>query len=132
MTGAEALYADMGHFGKKPIWLAQYGIVFPSLLLNYAGQSALILAGADSKQNLFYTLCPPVLRVPLIILAALATIIASQAIITGAFSMTRRHTAWLVTLITHQADGGGKLRSDLYRDNQLAADGGNHRAGGVL
>lgn len=100
VTGAEALYADMGHFGKKPIWLAWYGIVFPSLLLNYAGQSALILAGADSKQNLFYTLCPPVLQVPLIILAALATIIASQAIITGAFSMTRQaiQLGWLPRL----------------------------------
>ena len=100
VTGAEALYADMGHFGKKPIWLAWYGIVFPSLLLNYAGQSALILTGADSKQNLFYTLCPPVLQVLLIILAALATIIASQAIITGAFSMTRQaiQLGWLPRL----------------------------------
>lgn len=100
VTGAEALYADMGHFGKKPIWLAWYGIVFPSLLLNYAGQSALILAGADSRQNLFYTLCPPVLQVPLIVLAALATIIASQAIITGAFSMTRQaiQLGWLPRL----------------------------------
>ncbi|MDA5604181.1 KUP/HAK/KT family potassium transporter [Enterobacter sp. PI-10] len=100
VTGAEALYADMGHFGKKPIWLAWYGVVFPSLLLNYAGQSALILAGADSKQNLFYTLCPPVLQVPLIVLAALATIIASQAIITGAFSMTRQaiQLGWLPRL----------------------------------
>lgn len=100
VTGAEALYADMGHFGKKPIWLAWYGIVFPSLLLNYAGQSALILAGADSKQNLFYTLCPPVLQVPLIVLAALATIIACQAIITGAFSMTRQaiQLGWLPRL----------------------------------
>ncbi|WP_434923851.1 potassium transporter Kup [Enterobacter asburiae] len=100
VTGAESLYADMGHFGKKPIWLAWYGIVFPSLLLNYAGQSALILAGADSKQNLFYTLCPPVLQVPLIVLAALATIIASQAIITGAFSMTRQaiQLGWLPRL----------------------------------
>lgn len=104
VTGAEALYADMGHFGKKPIWLAWYGIVFPSLLLNYAGQSALILAGADSKQNLFYTLCPPVLQVPLIILAALATIIASQAIITGAFSMTRQaiQLGWLPRLSIKQ------------------------------
>lgn len=100
VTGAEALYADMGHFGKKPIWLAWYGVVFPSLLLNYAGQSALVLAGADSKQNLFYTLCPPVLQVPLIVLAALATIIASQAIITGAFSMTRQaiQLGWLPRL----------------------------------
>lgn len=90
VTGAEALYADMGHFGKKPIWFAWYGVVFPALVLNYAGQSALILAGADSKHNIFFLLCPPVLQVPLILLATLATIIASQAIITGAFSMTRQ------------------------------------------
>ncbi|MEH0885079.1 KUP/HAK/KT family potassium transporter [Enterobacter sp. UNJFSC 003] len=100
VTGAEALYADMGHFGKKPIWLAWYGIVFPALLLNYAGQSALILSGADSKKNIFFMLCPPALQVPLIILAALATIIASQAIITGAFSMTRQaiQLGWLPRL----------------------------------
>ncbi|WP_336210976.1 potassium transporter Kup [Enterobacter sp. P82] len=100
VTGAEALYADMGHFGKKPIWLAWYGVVFPALLLNYAGQSALILAGADSKQNLFFMLCPPAMQFPLIILAALATIIASQAIITGAFSMTRQaiQLGWLPRL----------------------------------
>jgi len=100
VTGAEALYADMGHFGKKPIWLAWYGVVFPALLLNYAGQSALILAGADSRQNIFFLLCPSVLQVPLIVLAALATIIASQAIITGAFSMTRQaiQLGWLPRL----------------------------------
>lgn len=100
VTGAEALYADMGHFGKKPIWLAWYGAVFPALLLNYAGQSALILAGADSTKNVFFMLCPGALQVPLIVLAALATIIASQAIITGAFSMTRQaiQLGWLPRL----------------------------------
>lgn len=100
VTGAEALYADMGHFGKKPIWFAWYGVVFPALLLNYAGQSALILAGADSSKNVFFLLCPAFLQVPLIILAALATIIASQAIITGAFSMTRQaiQLGWLPRL----------------------------------
>jgi KUP system potassium uptake protein len=90
----------MGHFGKKPIWLAWYGVVFPALLLNYAGQSALILAGADSTKNVFFMLCPGALQVPLIVLAALATIIASQAIITGAFSMTRQaiQLGWLPRL----------------------------------
>ncbi|ENT2992317.1 potassium transporter Kup [Raoultella planticola] len=90
VTGAEALYADMGHFGKKPIWMAWFGLAFPALLLNYAGQSAIILAGADISQNIFFRLCPPFLQIPLVILATLATIIASQAIITGAFSMTRQ------------------------------------------
>ncbi|WP_268619390.1 KUP/HAK/KT family potassium transporter, partial [Escherichia coli] len=66
VTGAEALYADMGHFGKRPIWLAWFGIVFPSLLLNYAGQAALILSGADVTQNIFFRVCPPALLVPLV------------------------------------------------------------------
>lgn len=100
VTGAEALYADMGHFGKKPIWMAWFGLVFPSLLLNYAGQSALILAGADITHNVFFRLCPPIMQIPLVILATLATIIASQAIITGAFSMTRQaiQLGWLPRL----------------------------------
>ncbi|MDX6038705.1 potassium transporter Kup [Scandinavium lactucae] len=100
VTGAEALYADMGHFGKKPIWLAWFGLVFPSLVLNYAGQSALLLSGADISHNIFFRLCPPALQIPLVILATLATIIASQAIITGAFSMTRQtiQLGWLPRL----------------------------------
>ncbi|MGO2368044.1 MAG: potassium transporter Kup [Serratia sp. (in: enterobacteria)] len=104
VTGAEALYADMGHFGKKPIWLAWFGIVFPSLLLNYAGQAAPILSGADVTQNIFFRLCPPVLQIPLVILATLATIIASQAIISGAFSMTRQaiQLGWLPRLQVKQ------------------------------
>lgn len=104
VTGAEALYADMGHFGKKPIWLAWFAIVFPSLLLNYAGQAALLLSGADVTQNIFFRLCPPVLQIPLVILATLATIIASQAIISGAFSMTRQaiQLGWLPRLRVKQ------------------------------
>jgi KUP system potassium uptake protein len=100
VTGAEALYADMGHFGKKPIWIAWFAIVFPSLLLNYAGQAALILSGADISQNIFFRLCPPIMQIPLVILATLATIIASQAIISGAFSMTRQaiQLGWLPRL----------------------------------
>ncbi len=104
VTGAEALYADMGHFGKKPVWIAWFGLVFPSLLLNYAGQSALILAGADITQNIFFYLCPPAMQIPLVILATLATIIASQAMITGAFSMTRQaiQLGWLPRLRVKQ------------------------------
>lgn len=104
VTGAEALYADMGHFGRKPIWLAWFAIVFPSLLLNYAGQAALILSGADVTQNIFFRLCPPILQIPLVILATLATIIASQAIISGAFSMTRQaiQLGWLPRLRVKQ------------------------------
>jgi KUP system potassium uptake protein len=90
VTGAEALYADMGHFGARPIRRAWYGLVLPSLLLNYAGQTALVATGAPISDNIFYRLCPPALLVPLIVLATVATIIASQSIVTGAFSMTRQ------------------------------------------
>ena len=90
ITGAEALYADMGHIGARPIRLIWYGLVLPALVLNYAGQTALLLSGAPVDDNVFYRLCPPELLLPLIVLATAATVIASQAIITGAFSMTRQ------------------------------------------
>ena len=113
VTGAEALYADMGHFGAGPIRLAWSAIVFPSLVLNYAGQSALLLVGETSADNIFYRLCPSVLLVPLIILATVATIIASQSIITGAFSMTRQaiRLGWLPPLHISQtsAEGYGQI-----------------------
>jgi len=90
-TGAEALYADMGHFGPRPIRLSWYGLVLPALLLNYAGQTSLVIDGAVPKDaNPFYVLCPSNLQLPLVVLATIATIIASQAIISGAFSMTRQ------------------------------------------
>jgi KUP system potassium uptake protein len=90
VTGAEALYADLGHFGRVPIRLAWSSLVFPALVLNYSGQAAYALSGAPIEGNIFYNLCPAPLLPPLVILATLATIIASQAVITGAFSMTRQ------------------------------------------
>jgi KUP system potassium uptake protein len=109
VTGAEALYADMGHFGARPIRLAWSALVFPSLVLNYAGQAALVLNGAPTSDNIFYRLCPPVLLVPLILLATIATIIASQSIITGAFSMTRQaiQLGWLPRLQIKQTSEEG-------------------------
>ncbi|MEF3367368.1 potassium transporter Kup [Methylocystis sp. 9N] len=90
-TGAEALYADMGHFGRRPIRLAWYGLVLPALVLNYAGQTALLVdRPVSASANPFFDLCPPALQLPLVALATLATVIASQSIITGAFSMTRQ------------------------------------------
>jgi KUP system potassium uptake protein len=90
-TGAEALYADMGHFGAGPIRLTWYGLVLPTLLLNYAGQTALLVGGeAKAGSNPFFALCPANLQLPLVALATVATIIASQAIISGTFSMTRQ------------------------------------------
>ncbi|KRE20895.1 potassium transport protein Kup [Bosea sp. Root483D1] len=90
VTGAEALYADMGHFGRGPIRSAWIFLVFPALWLNYLGQGALILSDPTAIDNPFYKLAPPALILPLVIMATLATIIASQAVITGAFSLTRQ------------------------------------------
>jgi KUP system potassium uptake protein len=89
VTGTEALYADMGHFGKAPIRRAWIFFVMPALLLNYFGQGALILGDPSTIQNPFYLLAPAWARVPLLVLATLAAIIASQAVISGAFSLTR-------------------------------------------
>jgi KUP system potassium uptake protein len=109
VTGAEALYADMGHFGSRPIKFAWFGIVFPSLILNYAGQAALVLEGAPTDGNIFFRLCPAPLLLPLIGLATVATIIASQSIITGAFSMTRQaiQLGWLPRLYIKQTSSEG-------------------------
>ena len=109
VTGAEALYADMGHFGRLPIQLAWSAIVFPCLVLNYAGQTALVLNGTPAGENIFYALCPKDLLVPLLVLATVATIIASQSIITGAFSMTRQaiQLGWLPRLRITQTSALG-------------------------
>ncbi len=90
VTGAEALYADMGHFGRKPISFSWLWIVLPALMLNYLGQGALLMGDASAIKNPFYLLAPEQFRLPLVILATLATIIASQAVISGAFSVTRQ------------------------------------------
>jgi KUP system potassium uptake protein len=92
ITGGEALYADMGHFGKKPIRMAWFGYVSPALILNYFGQGALLISEPGNQQalaNPFYSLVPEALLLPMILLATVATVIASQAVISGAFSMTR-------------------------------------------
>ncbi len=90
ITGAEALYADMGHFGLKPIRYAWFSFVFPALLINYFGQGALLLGHPEAIQNPFYLLAPTWALYPLLILSTLATVIASQAVISGAFSVTRQ------------------------------------------
>ena len=90
VTGAEALYADMGHFGRQPIKLAWFCIAFPSLVLNYFGQGSLLLLDPKNIENPFYLMAPNWLLVPLILLSAIATIIASQAVISGAYSISRQ------------------------------------------
>ena len=90
VTGAEALYADMGHFGRGPIRLAWTTVVFPALALNYLGQGALVLARPETVGNSFFLMAPGWLLLPLVLLATVATVIASQAVITGAFSLTHQ------------------------------------------
>ena len=90
VTGGEALYADLGHFGRKPIQMAWLGFVLPSLVINYFGQGALVLANPAAIENPFYRLVPETLLIPMVVLATAATVIASQAVITGAFSLTRQ------------------------------------------
>jgi KUP system potassium uptake protein len=109
VTGAEALYADMGHFGPKPIRLSWSFVVFPALILNYAGQAAIVLADGPTGGNIFYRLCPAPLLTPLIILATIATVIASQSIITGAYSMTRQaiQLNWLPRMTIKQTSEEG-------------------------
>jgi KUP system potassium uptake protein len=89
-TGAEALYADMGHFGKRPIRWAWTGLVLPSLALNYMGQGALLMRDASALANPFFRLFPETWLIPAVVLATLATVIASQAVISGAYSMTKQ------------------------------------------
>jgi len=90
VTGAEALYADLGHFGKKPIRLAWFSVVMPALVLNYFGQGALLLKNPAAVKNPFYLMAPDWALIPLLVLATLAAVIASQALITGAFSVTKQ------------------------------------------
>jgi KUP system potassium uptake protein len=112
VTGAEALYADRGHFGAMPIRRTWFGIVFPAVLLSYLGQSALILAHPDAIRNPFYLLVPSGGRVAMVFLATIATIIASQAAITGSFSIARQavQLGFLPRLkISHTSDLEGQI-----------------------
>jgi len=90
VTGGEALYADLGHFGRRPIQLMWYAVVWPALVLNYFGQGALVLGNPATAENPFYLLAPPWFLLPLVVLATAATIIASQAVISGVYSMTQQ------------------------------------------
>jgi KUP system potassium uptake protein len=90
VTGTEALYADLGHFGRKPMWIAWFALVFPALTLNYLGQAALVLTEPTARENPFFLLFPEWALIPVVVLATAATVIASQAVITGAYSLARQ------------------------------------------
>src|SRR5204863_1487036 len=90
VTRGEALYADMGHFGKRAIRIGWFGLVMPALLLNYFGQAAFVIANPEAIKNPFYLMVPGWALLPMVVLATVASVIASQAVISGAFSLTRQ------------------------------------------
>ena len=90
VTGGEALYADLGHFGKSAIRLAWYGVAMPALVLNYLGQGAIVLGAPEMRENPFFLMVPELLLTPLVLLATAATVIASQAVLSGVFSVVHQ------------------------------------------
>ena len=121
VTGGEALYADMGHFGKRPIRLAWYGLVMPALVINYFGQGALLLARPrERSSNPFYLMAPDWALLPLVVLATAATVIASQALITAAFSVTKQAIQLGIPAAhARPAHLGARHRADLRALRQL-------------
>jgi KUP system potassium uptake protein len=125
LTGAEALYADMGHFGARPIRIAWTGLVLPSLALNYVGQGALLMRDPSALESPFYRLFPQAWLIPAVLLATAASVIASQAVISGAYSMTKQaiqlglHAAH--ARAEHLGERGG---ADLRPHGELGRDGG--------
>jgi KUP system potassium uptake protein len=125
VTGAEALYADLGHFGRAPIRLG-WCVVFPALVLNYAGQAAIVLAGGPVEGSLFFRLCPAPVMLPLVILATIATAVASHH---GCLlDDTPGDPAWLPPAAANRPDVGRGIWPDLRARGELAADGCNARA----
>ena len=138
VTGGEALYSDLGHFGRRPIALAWFVLVWPCLLLNYFGQGALLLRHPQAIVNPFYLLAPSGRCMPLVVLATAASIIASQAVISGVFAITQQcqRLGYIprVRILHSSASGdraglraGGEL-ADLHRDHRTAWDSALRRA----
>ena len=117
ITGGEALYADMGHFGRRPIKVAWFGYVFPALYLNYLGQGALIIDDPSAVKNPFYLLVPEPLLIPMVGLSTLATIIASQAVISGASSLTKQAVQLGYSPRMHVGDTSDKEVGQIYVPN---------------
>jgi KUP system potassium uptake protein len=133
VTGGEALYADLGHFGRRPITLAWFGLVLPALVLNYMGQGALVLAHPETARDPFFGMVGRGLLPVLVALTTLATVIAAQAVITGAFSMARGAVQLgFLPRLSHSPHRRGAERADLHRCGQLAAAGGRALAGPCL
>ena len=130
LTGGEAMYADMGHFGRTPIQLGWFAIVLPALMLNYFGQGGLLLADPHAVENPFYLLAPGWAHYPMVAFATLATVIASQSIISGAYSLTQQaiQLGFLPRMRVH-AHRQPRERPDLYADGQLAAGRRHARRG---
>ena len=129
VTGAETLYADMGHFGRKAIGFSWLTLVYPCLMLNYLGQGALLLGHPGAATNPFYLMAPEWARLPLVGIATAATIIASQAVISGAFSVTHQavQLGFLPRLRTEHTSEKA-ARPDLHSGRQLGAAGDGHAA----
>ena len=133
VTGGEALYADLGHFGRKPIQTGWFYFVMPALLINYFGQGALVLSDPAAIENPFYRLVPEFLLLPLVVLATAATVIASQAVITGAFSLIRQAVQLgLLAALRGALHLGDPCRSDLSAARQPAAADRGRAAGAVV
>ena len=134
VTGAEALYADMGHFGRKPIGVSWLFFVLPALMLNYLGQGAMLLGqdmptAMQTIHNPFFLLAPEPMRLPLVILATMATVIASQAVISGAFSVTQQAIQLgFIPRLPHHPHLGRFDRPDLHPGDELGPDGDGHPA----
>ena len=130
VTGGEALYADLGHFGRKPIQTAWLGLVLPALVINYFGQGALVLANPAAIENPFYVLVPEMLLLPMVGLATAATVIASQAVITGAYSLDPPgDPARPAAAPRDPPHLGGAVRADLHSARQLDPAGRRAAAG---
>ena len=133
VTGAEALYADMGHFGRGPIRLAWSAVVFPALALNYFGQGSLVLAQPEAAENSFFLLAPEWALLPLVLMATVATVIASQAVITGAYSLTQQAVQLgLLPRFAIRHTSEFARRADLHAPRELVAPGRRGHAGTAL
>ena len=132
VTGAEALYADLGHFGRGPIRAAWLVVVLPALLFNYLGQGALVLANPKSVENPFFLLFPDWALLPMVLLATVATVIASQAVITGAYSLTQQAIQLGLLPRLNSPHLRSAVRADLHAARQHAASGRSSVTGCVV